>query len=76
MWQDILIAQADNIDEDSLLTVEAENVEDAANAIYYALREIATGILAPSLSSTTVIRNADLRAFNAPRFIANMSVPI
>lgn len=76
MWQDILMAHADNIDEDLLLTVEAEKVEDAANAIYYAMREIATGFQAPSLPSTTVIRNADLRAFNAPRFIANMSVPI
>jgi len=75
MWQDILIAHADNIDEDSFLTVDAQNVEDAANAVYYALREIATGISAPSLSSTTMIKNANLAALNAPRFIAHMSAP-
>ena len=72
MWQDILIAHADNIDEDSFLSVDAQNVEDAANAVYYALREIATGIPAPSLSSTTTIKNANLTALNAPRFIAHM----
>ena len=76
MWQDILIAHADNIDEDSFLTVDAQNVEDAANAVYYVLREIATGTPAPSLPSTAVIKNANITALNAPRFIAHMSVLI
>jgi hypothetical protein len=76
MWQDIIIAHADNTDEDSFLTVDAQNVEDAANAVFYALREIATGIPAPSLSSTTAIKNANLTALNAPRFIAHMSASI
>lgn len=76
MWQDILIAHACNIDEDSFLTVDAQNVEDAANVVYYAFREIATGMLAPSLSSTTTIRNVNLMVLDAPRFIAHMLVSI
>lgn len=76
LWQDILIAHANNTDEDSFLTVDAQNVEDAANAVYYAFREIAMGIPAPSLSSTTEIKNANLTALNTPRFIAHMSAPI
>ena len=73
--QDILIAHADDIDEDLFLTVDAQIVEDTANTVYYALREIATGIPAPSLSSTTIIKNVNHAALNAPKFIANMSAP-